>query len=650
MGDSLTTMGGCEPSPVDAGDSTFIPTDLDPVWPPETAGAPQSLDIWTTVDVPGSPLLTRLFEALQIECPDGIPAVSIGSPITATAQSYVADAEIEEIFLGNEIDNTMDKDVTAAISLSSCSSVVTWNKDSPLSYSEWTIPRESFDEWAFSRWDFSKDISSNIELNMGPMRPLSPFSTPSSTGAHGARGLAITPSSAWLKALELDEKIYKSRLNRLKKLVGLDDPRTLEVMGRLATTYWNKSKHRLAEPLLRHIAKSTRTAHGFKHRKTLSAHIDVIAILINQGKYRQAAKICQPVHAAILNLISPGDSLMVDSTISMSRIYSGLSQNEEAERLNRQVLQVRLNTFGPRHRETLFAMALLASVLMTSDRVLDSEQLLSTVVQLQREIGDTEETYVCHNKIELIRVLISLGRFREGKYLATKVAERAEISLAPEHELTLLSHYHVARCLGGLGQWAESESLLQTVLERQLKILGESHPGTINTMYSLAHVLKMRGRCEEAVSHYETCLRAIFEDQGWEYPCTIWTLDKLGQCYERLGRYDDAFALYQRAIDQIRVTVSHDYPAITKINGWIAELLEIVTTISEEVCEEKRKLEVNTNPSNEASPAVEDEADGERKSIAEVATMANEEWMNDFVDFQTPKADVGEAAQPNGQV
>jgi hypothetical protein len=64
----------------------------------------QNFDLWAAVDVPGSPLLSRLFEALQIECSGTIPTISIGSPIVESAQNYLADAKISDTSKGEQID------------------------------------------------------------------------------------------------------------------------------------------------------------------------------------------------------------------------------------------------------------------------------------------------------------------------------------------------------------------------------------------------------------------------------------------------------------------------------------------------------------------------------------------------------------------
>ncbi len=646
--DSLHVTNEIEPSLPTAENSMPILVSSTPVSPMGTMETSHSSNIWATVDVPGSPLLSRLFNALQIECHGEIPAISIGSPIAASAEPYIAETEIEDISIEEQPENAAEKDETGTTSLSSCSSVLNLRENQHWRQPECNLLNESFDEWAFSRWDFSKGQPLHREIKMGPGKPISPFPISYTTITRGTSTIQRPVLCQWQK-LETDETVYKNRLRILKKSFSEDDPRIIKAMSDLAYIYGLQCKDRQSERLSRHVAISLRRIHGFKHRETLSAYLDVVYNLIDQGKHRLAAKIQQQVHATILNHIGTEDNLSLRSTIAWSYIYRGLSENEEADTIFRQILQRRLNTLGPRHRKTLDVMGRFASFLRYSGNLIEVEKLLSSVFQLQHEAEGTEWQDISYNELDLAKLLMARGRYREGKTLALKAAEVLEFFLGPDHQDTFRCYTAVARCLYKLGQYAESESKLQEMLERQVKRRGESHLQIAYTMMFLGQVLIKTGRSQEAVGYYETCLRVRVENLGLENPDVIEACDRLGGCYESLGRYEDAFDLYQRTVDQLRSTNTDEHPAVVKIRSWIAELRALLAARKDAVCYEQDDYH---KPDEVDFDMISDEkanSEGEEETTGQEGDAISEEWMSTFVDLQSPGVDANEEVYPDWQ-
>jgi len=642
--DELNNTDGPELPLPDAGNSTLIPVESTSISPTKILEFSQSLSIWAAVDVPGSPTLSRLFEALQIECPMEITPISIGSPVEESAKSYIADIDIVEISDGKQTDDAIEEGHHGANFLSYCSSMGLHKESTVLSYPGWSLPNESFDEWAFSQWDFSKGQPFNIELNVGPTKPLSPFPIPPAANVRRIPGFKLPIAFDRRKEIEMEEILYKTRLRKLKRTLNADDPRILNVRRSLADVYSKQCKYRQKERLLRHIAIGAQRTYGFGHHMTLSAYIDVVDLLIDQGKQQHAAKIHHLVHTTIVSLFGLEDYLTLRSMVTMSNVCYFLNRDGEAERLYRQVLQMRLNTLGPRHGDSLAAMEHLATFLRSrSHTLLESERLLSTVIQLQQEVESISEHEVCHSEVELARVLGFQGRYRESQKLSLRAAERVEIALGPEHQQTLRAKYQVARCLYRLEQHAECQILLRKTLEQQLEQLGLSHRHTVDTMDFLASTFKKTCQHQEAIPLYEKCLRVYAEDYGPEHSYTLQTCNNLGRCYEELGRYEDAFSLYQRTIDQLRSTNHDDHPAIMNISHTMANIRDIVAVRRE--CASDRQVEIDV----EDALGIEGDSVGKRwagweSNLAkEGSSMNDEDWMNDFVDFQTPKEDAGKS-------
>jgi tetratricopeptide (TPR) repeat protein len=567
--------------------------------------------------------------------------LSIGSPIAASAQSYLNVTDLGDTSNWEQTNDTVEKEAPGRNPLHTGSSVVLWREDPPLSCSDWFPSNESFDEWAFSQWDFSKGhpINTEMVMNPGPLRPISPFPI-SPTWATTAYPRPV-PSGRW-KLLERRESNYRNRLKSLKRMFSEDDHRIIQTMWDLADIYYEQGKFQLEERLLRHLAKSMQKIHGFKHRSTLDAYIDVLNNLCRQGKWRQAANIHRLVHTTILRVFGPDDILTLHSTFTMSNIYSGFGEDEEAERLDRQLLQISLNTSGPRYESSLVSLGRVAIWLLDSHKLLEAEKLLSIAIQLRRA-KEGIDTWTFELEVSLAKVLRRQMRHEESKSLLLKLARQCETSYGPDNGRTLYCYFHIAICMDELGQYAESESLLQSTLHLQRKLCGESDIETVITMSYLAQLLESRGRSHEAAGYYESTFKVSTENLGLENSVTITDCQRLGRCYEDLGRYADALVLYQRTIDQLRSTHDDNYQAIVEIRGWIARLVDFLADIHEDIRHQQDEKDVDKNLESQGLSADTAEENRESGVVNNDSLLADDAWMKDFVNFQTPKEEIVEA-------
>jgi tetratricopeptide (TPR) repeat protein len=526
--------------------------------PAEVAGPPRvtddstrgRFDHWNWVDVPGSPLLTRLFEALKIECDSSIPSLDLNSssPASALLSTLAADSDVET----NGADEWIDFSTTAG-----SNDIVRYSQEVFQSSGKFSADSNSgraelsFSEWSLREWDFSG--AQPMEMTISSMYGISPFPTSSETSGNGTLCYGHLSPYARSQYLQVEETEWKCRLRKLKLLLGAENIKTFATMNELARVFEKQCKFRQAERLYRKVAISYQRTLGLKHVNTLSAYLDVINVLRLQGEFLQAKEIHQHIHKTIINAVNSDHWLALGSNGIKAIFLFYTGQFDEAEKLIRQIFQIELSVFGPRREDTLYNMQFLGEILTWCDKLIESEQLLRINIHLARELEGPFSRSFLYRLQRLAGVLLRQGRYDECKDLSITVAERLTTLAGPEHQDTLFSLYAVAVCERHQGNLAESERQFRSLLEKQIKHHGEESRYALIYLKELSIVLRSMGRHIEATALLERSYKGLTEKRGAFHLDTLSCCRELGYNYEKLGRYEDAIALLQRYIDSSRI-------------------------------------------------------------------------------------------------
>jgi tetratricopeptide (TPR) repeat protein len=515
----------------------------------------ENLSHWKTVDVLGSPKLSHLFEALMIECDNIIPPLALTSSTSANASLFISETgpegEVGDALDGEEwIENSAecDPDYPVRYSLSLVQNGAIYSGNSKRS-----LPKMSSSEWSLLDWSFSQGRP--YRMSLGNIHGISPFPTSSGTTLRKTLCDGIFWPSTRPVDFQSEEMEWKRRVGKLKRTLGAGSPQTLVAMSRLGGIYFDQQKSLQAERLYRQVAISSKRIFGLKHVKTLHAYLDVVEAVQERGLILQALKIHQPIHEMIFKFADPVDPLALQSNCIKARLLADMYQLDEAEKLNREMLQISLYTHGPRRESTLEDMLGLAEVLRSTGRLNESEQLLRIVLDINGKMALLSEDAIHWCVQELLDICIKRGQYGESKRLATTLVERSEAVLGPENPNTLWGLFKIGLCSRMQGDLVESENQLRRVLEKQLEKTDERSNLTRRIMQELCFALEDMGRQGEATTLLEKCYKGAAETLGVGNSATFGFCQNLRENYEKLGNYEDALELCKRQVDLARKEV-----------------------------------------------------------------------------------------------
>ncbi len=234
----------------------------------------------------------------------------------------------------------------------------------------------------------------------------------------------------------------------------------------------------------------------------------------------------------------------------------------QASYLYRQILQMRLNSFGPKDHRTRQVIQYLGTLMDSRKQFNEAERLLYTTLQLYHGAPDDEAMIITISWITFIQS--HQGRYEESYISAQNGIQKFQESLGAKHPKVLVVKTDLAWALYLQDRLRESEALFREILAIRLEQFDRKDQETMRVKEGLASVLFKMDILDEATAFYEEVYQHFFEAYGPEYSWTVIRCGDLGTAYENQGRYLDALRLYQEHISKLQ-DVDRDHPKILDI-------------------------------------------------------------------------------------
>jgi eukaryotic-like serine/threonine-protein kinase len=201
--------------------------------------------------------------------------------------------------------------------------------------------------------------------------------------------------------------------------------------------------------------------------------------------------------------------------------YLSLARYEPAEKHLRAATQLDTQLYGPKHRDTLRANNLLASLFDQTNRGGEAEQLLRQNLDDCRIQLGRDDRVTLDAAERLGTILWHVGKGDEAEaVLRTNVNDRSRV-LTPEHPETLRSTYLLSRLLRERRQFADAENFAYLFAQSVKCSLGANHPDNVVALTNQADVLRDQGKLAAAEPIYRQAAVEAERIRGAEDPSTV---------------------------------------------------------------------------------------------------------------------------------
>ncbi|MEC7232507.1 MAG: serine/threonine-protein kinase, partial [Planctomycetota bacterium] len=208
---------------------------------------------------------------------------------------------------------------------------------------------------------------------------------------------------------------------------------------------------------------------------------------------------------------------------------------ELATSTQRSALRIRRRHLGDEHRDTLFSINNMGTLLESQGKLEEAESLYHEALQARREaLGDEDPTTLLsiNNMGSLLR---GQGKLEEAEALFREALEASRRILGDEDPGTLVYINNMGGLLQSQGKLEEAEALLREALEASRRILGDDHRDTLISINNMGNLLKRQDRFDEAEPFYREALETSRRVLGDEHQNTLLYINNMGALLRSQG-------------------------------------------------------------------------------------------------------------------
>jgi non-specific serine/threonine protein kinase/serine/threonine-protein kinase len=318
----------------------------------------------------------------------------------------------------------------------------------------------------------------------------------------------------------------------------------------LAVTYDGLGRADLGLPHAQWTLEQRRKLLGNDNPETIDAQCTVVSLLYTLGRADEAEPLARDALERARRLLPPGDRVRLAATSNLAHVLHD-KKVSEAETLYRQDLDECRQVLGLDDPETLTAMNNMASILMTQGRGAEAESLFRELLRAQTAKLSSDDPQVIISKSNLAMSLFRQHKLDEAERVYREALAAAKRVLKVEHPGTIGIMRNLANVLEDQGKLDEAESLLREALALFRRTETDDHPDTIGTANNLASVLKARGKAAEALPLYREVLERCRKVLGPDHPFTVISLNNYGQALVETDHIEQAEPLFAEGYKKV---------------------------------------------------------------------------------------------------
>ena len=208
-----------------------------------------------------------------------------------------------------------------------------------------------------------------------------------------------------------------------RRVLGPENPKTLDTANRLGEAAWRGGLHAEAESLLNQALQIERRVLGPEHPQTLSSMNLLAGVYIDSGKYPQAEALYQQTLEIRRRVVGPEHPDTLASMSTLVGYYYRESKYAQGEALGEETVQIERRVLGPEHPDTLKSMNNLAVAYDGQGKYAQAEALDSQALEIRRRVFGPEHPYTLLLMNNLANVYAEEGKYAQAEALQSQALE-----------------------------------------------------------------------------------------------------------------------------------------------------------------------------------------------------------------------------------
>jgi len=271
-------------------------------------------------------------------------------------------------------------------------------------------------------------------------------------------------------------------------------------------------------------------------------------LTFDQGQYPEAEKMLRNVIEVRTHVLGSEHPDTLRSRNSLTHALWKGGKYAEAETDFRELIKQEEKVLGPEDPDTLFSLHGLAITLDLRAKYAEAEAQFSALIKTEERVLGAEHPQTLRSRMELAITLYEQGKYREAEGQFRELTKAEEKVMGAEHPETLKSRSNLAVTLYEQGKYEEAEAEHRSLLKLREKVLGPEHPDTLLNRNNLALMLINQAKYPEAEAQFSALIKTEEKILGPQHPATLQSRNGLACALQGQGRYAEAEADFRELI------------------------------------------------------------------------------------------------------
>lgn len=306
------------------------------------------------------------------------------------------------------------------------------------------------------------------------------------------------------------------------------------------------------------------------------------------GKYNEAERIYRQVLEIREQVLGKEHPDTLDILPRLGQVLCKLGKYEMAVQMLQQTIEAMSERLGREHQSTLFSMGVLVDAFLGQEKLEEAEQITRQILELRNQMLGGEHPDTLGSMHDLATILHSQQNYKEAEQMYRQTLELQSRVLGGDHPETLSSMHNLAANLEKQKNHKEAEQMYRQVLELKGRVLGEEHPYTLSSMNNLAVLLHDQGNSREAEQICRLTLELQSQTLGREHPETLRCMNNLASFIQSQGNYKEAEQMFRQVLELQSRVLGRAHPDISACMGNLYKNLERQGIDGEELFERLR--------------------------------------------------------------
>jgi len=258
----------------------------------------------------------------------------------------------------------------------------------------------------------------------------------------------------------------------------------------------------------------------------------------------------------------------------IGKLYEQIAKYDQAEKMEREALAIRQQTFGTESREAAASLNDLGLNLMAQHRLPEAEKLHTEALAIRRRVLGAENADTATSLNDLGAVYRDEGRLGEAKTNASEALRIRRKLFGTDHMAVADSLRNLSIILGGESRWDEAYDNAQQVLAMRRKLLDPKHPEIASALEDVAWAASGRGKYDEAQKLDEEALAMRLNLFGEAHPDVGRNLNALGQLLRNRGELLASDAVLKATLSIQRKLIGDEHRATLETFYALGQVLD----------------------------------------------------------------------------